>query len=422
MSRDPTHPSVRAGSKVTDPTRLEALRDLELLDSARDKAFDRLTLLAAVTLDAPMAAVTFVEADRQFLKSSVGMPREVERTRQTGLDVSFCRHVVERDEPFVIRDTRLTPAEGTAPVAGTRSYAGFPLTDPGGQVLGAFCVMDRIPRQWSDRELAFLETLTASVVSEIALHAARLRERRRSEQLESLVSERTASLERANRFLLGAWKDLSRSREETIWRLSGAIAARSGETGAHANRMSLTCALLAERIGIDRPTAELIRIASPLHDVGKIAIPDVVLNKPGPLTAAERAIIETHAPIGHRMLSGSQEPLLELAAVMALSHHERMDGRGYPGRLVGDDIPIEGRIAAVADVFDALTNDRPYRPAFTLQEALAMMQVERGAQFDPLVLDALSDGLDEILARLETGDTPRAADPQGPAPRPTGDR
>jgi putative two-component system response regulator len=200
-----------------------------------------------------------------------------------------------------------------------------------------------------------------------------------------------------------------RSRHATIARLAGAMEARNGETGAHSNRMGVTCALLAARMGIDPERAELVRIASPLHDVGKLAIPDVILNKPGPLSASERMVIETHAEIGHRMLAGSGEPLLELAALMALTHHEWVDGSGYPAGLAGDDIPIEGRIAAVADVFDALTNDRVYRPAFRLEEAIEMMDRGRGTQFDPVVFDSLREGLDGILAAVEH------AGPRGPS-------
>ena len=163
--------------------------------------------------------------------------------------------------------------------------------------------------------------------------AARLRERRRGERLERLVSARTASLERSNRALLLAWDSLARSRRETIWRLTAATNARNGETGAHSNRMSVICGVLATRVGVDADRAELIAIASALHDVGKLAIPDDILNKQGPLSVAERAVVETHAEVGHRMLAGSGEPLLELAALMALTHHEWVDGSGYPGGL-----------------------------------------------------------------------------------------
>ncbi len=206
---------------------------------------------------------------------------------------------------------------------------------------------------------------------------------------EELVAERTASLRRANRSLTAMGESLTRSRAETVRRLAGAIAARNGETGAHSERMGAVCTVLASRLGFDPAPSDLIGTAGALHDVGKLAIPDAILDKPGPLTPQERQVIESHAEIGFRMLAGSGEPLLDLAAVMARSHHERIDGSGYPYGLRGDRIPREGRIAAVADVFDALTNDRVFRPAYAVDEALRIIGDGRGTQFDEEVVDAL---------------------------------
>ena len=134
-----------------------------------------------------------------------------------------------------------------------------------------------------------------------------------------------------------------------------------------------------------------------MHDVGKIAIPDRILLKPGSLDAEERAVVQTHAEIGYRMLAGSGGEMLELAAIIARTHHEHFDGGGYPRGLAGSDIPVEGRIASVADVFDALTSDRVYRPAFTVAHAVAEMRLLRGTQFDPVVLDVFLDSLEEML-------------------------
>jgi hypothetical protein len=128
--------------------------------------------------------------------------------------------------------------------------------------------------------------------------------------------------------------------------------------------------------------------AAPLHDVGKVAIPDAILLKPGKLTVQERAIVETHAEEGHRLLKGSSSAILDLAATIALSHHEKWDGSGYPRGVAGEAIPIEGRIVAIADVFDALTSDRVYRKAFAVGEAVEMIRAERGKHFDPVLLDA----------------------------------
>ena len=143
-----------------------------------------------------------------------------------------------------------------------------------------------------------------------------------------------------------------------------------------------------------------------MHDVGKIGIPDRILLKPGPLTRGERTEMERHTVIGHEILSGSDSSLLNLAASIALTHHERVDGKGYPHHRRGDDIPEAGRIVAVADVFDALINDRVYRRALPLADAIKIMRRGRGKQFDATILDALLDHLDDALSvQRETADT-----------------
>lgn len=196
---------------------------------------------------------------------------------------------------------------------------------------------------------------------------------RRREELEHTVAERTAQLQHAH--------------EETLRRFASAIEVRNTETGDHVERVGQLCGLLAERLGWDEERCAELRLASLLHDVGKIAIPDRLLLKPGPLTLDERSQMEHHTVIGHGLLCDSPSTLLALAADIALHHHERWDGFGYPHGLRGEQIPAASRIVTVADVFDALTSDRPYRPAFTGEQALATMLAERGRQFDPDVLD-----------------------------------
>jgi putative two-component system response regulator len=189
-------------------------------------------------------------------------------------------------------------------------------------------------------------------------------------------------------------EDLRRAREETIRRLSRALEFRDEETGDHVERMSRYCGVLAGRLGFD---AETMRIASPMHDVGKIAVPDGILLKPGRLTPPEREVMQRHAEVGWNLLADSDSALLKTAATIARTHHEHYDGGGYPRGIAGEDIPIEGRIAAIADVFDALTSDRVYRPAVEVEVALAVLHEERGTHFDPEVLDAFLDVIDEVL-------------------------
>jgi response regulator RpfG family c-di-GMP phosphodiesterase len=185
--------------------------------------------------------------------------------------------------------------------------------------------------------------------------------------------------------------------ELLLRRLARTARFRDEETAAHMQRMSGSCAAIARRLGFSDGDCERVRAASLLHDVGKVGIPDAVLRKPGKLTANERRLMECHAKYGHEILSGSGNDLVELAATIALSHHERFDGDGYPRRLRGEEIPLPGRIAALADVFDALTNDRVYRRAFSVGEATDVMASGRGTQFDPMVFDAFLDAQAEII-------------------------
>ncbi|HKN49023.1 MAG TPA: HD domain-containing phosphohydrolase [Actinomycetota bacterium] len=184
--------------------------------------------------------------------------------------------------------------------------------------------------------------------------------------------------------------------EEVIGRLSGALSARDEETGNHIRRMSYLSAFLAEQADIGTATPKDMRLASALHDVGKIGVPDAVLLKPGPLNAEEQEVMQRHTVIGHRMLSDSASPLLQLGASIALTHHERWDGNGYPNGLAGEDIPPEGRVTALADVYDALTSDRVYRLALDPDDAIAHMRSGRGRHFDPDLLDLFIDTIDQV--------------------------
>jgi putative two-component system response regulator len=180
---------------------------------------------------------------------------------------------------------------------------------------------------------------------------------------------------------------------ETIRRLCAAVEARDTSTAAHIAGMADYCAAIAGELGLAPERCELLRAASPMHDVGKVGIPDQILLKPGVLTASEREEMQRHAEIGYRILAGSRAELLQLAATIAWTHHERVGGGGYPRGLAGDEIPLEGRIAAVADVFDALTRDRVYRPRFPRSDALEILEAGRGTDFDPDALDALAASL-----------------------------
>ena len=216
-------------------------------------------------------------------------------------------------------------------------------------------------------------------------------------RLEQVVKERTSELWGAIAQLEAAEQELRDSREETVKRLSLAAEFRDREMGDHISRMSKYCGLIAERAGMDMDQIDLVRVGSVMHDVGKIGIPDKILLKPGALTDEERLIMQKHAEIGHQILSGSSSPLLQYAASIALTHHEKFDGTGYPHGLKGEDIPIEGRIAAIADVFDALSSNRVYKKAFPIGKALDIMREDSGAHFDPELLQVFFGSMNVVL-------------------------
>ena len=194
-----------------------------------------------------------------------------------------------------------------------------------------------------------------------------------------------------------ATQNIAARERETIFRLSRAAEYRDPETGAHLLRMAEYAHLIAVSLGLSPEEQMLIKDAAPMHDIGKVGVPDGVLNKPGRLTDDEMAVIRTHPQIGADILSGSESPLLQAAAVIALTHHEKYDGSGYPNCLTGDKIPLYGRIIAVADVFDALTSARPYKKAWEIERAVAHLRDGAGCHFDPLCVAAFLQDMDAVL-------------------------
>jgi len=185
--------------------------------------------------------------------------------------------------------------------------------------------------------------------------------------------------------------------QETIARLARAAEFRDPETGAHIVRMAHYSQLIARQLGLDDELCERILTAAPMHDIGKVGTPDHILLKPGRLTAEELIVMRQHSRIGHDILLGSSSPMIQMAAEIALTHHEKFDGSGYPDGTIGEAIPISGRIVAVADVFDALTSPRPYKEAWPLERAFDFIKSGRGSHFDPACVDAFFAVIPEIL-------------------------
>ncbi|MGR9117698.1 MAG: HD domain-containing phosphohydrolase [Gammaproteobacteria bacterium] len=205
-----------------------------------------------------------------------------------------------------------------------------------------------------------------------------------NEKLELQVKKRTQELEH--------------SRIEVIRKLGRAAEYKDNETGNHIVRMSKFAQLLGGAAGLEQAEAEMIWCAAPMHDIGKIGIPDRILLKQGPLDSDEWEIMKTHAEIGSDILSGSDSQLLKMAARIAISHHEKWDGSGYPNGLCREEIPIEGRICSICDVFDALTSVRPYKPAWPIDKALEFIKENSGSFFDPHLVELFENIFDQILA------------------------
>ena len=249
---------------------------------------------------------------------------------------------------------------------------------------------------WITKPVRSVELL-ATVASAIRRRRQELDLRSHVDALERRLGRQADELRDAVRRLDLAARELTLSQSETIDRLARAVALRSHETSGHIERVGRYSELLAHKLELDPAHCEAVCRASALHDIGKVAVADRVLLKRGPLSDDERVEMQRHAEIGHYVLSGTGADVYELGATIALSHHEWVDGSGYPQGLSDGEIPLEGRIAAVADVFDALTHERVYRGAFPPEDAADIMRGERNRHFDPEVLDVFLESLPEVI-------------------------
>jgi putative two-component system response regulator len=223
---------------------------------------------------------------------------------------------------------------------------------------------------------------------------ARIRSHLKIKQLNDELSDYRASLEKMVALRTPQLKDASL---EVIWRLTAASEYRDNETGAHIKRMSHYSAAIAQKMGLAKKTVETILYGAPMHDIGKIGIPDRILLKPGGLDEDEWAIMKQHPVMGANILKGSKIGFVRMGATIAMTHHEKWDGSGYPQGLKAKQIPLAGRIVALADVFDALTSERPYKKAFSIEKANRIIEQGRGHHFDPVVVAAFFAIQDEIL-------------------------
>jgi putative two-component system response regulator len=210
------------------------------------------------------------------------------------------------------------------------------------------------------------------------------------ENLETKIQDGLAEINSLNQEIIATQRDV-------ILMLGSICEGHSAEIGFHLKRVAAYCHFLAMRYGLNQETAELIKEAAPMHDIGKIAIPDAILENPAPLNPEEWEVMKTHTTLGYQMLISSNRPLFKMAATIASEHHEKWDGSGYPQALKGEEIHIAGRLSAIADVFDALDSKRCYKKNWAIEDTLAFFKEQRGRHFDPQLVDLLFEHLDEFL-------------------------
>ena len=233
--------------------------------------------------------------------------------------------------------------------------------------------------------------VNARVKTHLKLKIAERKLKGHNFNLEIKVAERTRKLQEKN-------LEIEAVKRETIFSLCLAAELRDTDTGNHINRIQAYTELIARKCGMSEEEAEQLGLASTMHDLGKIGIPDHILLKPGKLSPLEFELMKQHTTIGAKALANSDSELLKVAHTVALSHHERWDGNGYPFKLGGMNIPLEARIVGLVDVFDALISSRPYKKAFPVDKAISIITEEKGKHFDPKLVDIFMSSLDEILA------------------------
>ncbi|MCB4756124.1 MAG: HD domain-containing protein [Elusimicrobia bacterium] len=323
-------------------------------------------------LKAERATVFIVDKERQELWSKVASGTE---TIRIPLDKGIAGAVAVSGHLLNIRDVykdpRFNPEVDKKTGFRTRSVLTAPMFDAKNNVIGVFQVLNRKGGHAFDQQDEEVITL--------------------------LADQASGHIENAQ-----LYQEIRKVTQETIFRLAAAVEYKDHDTRAHLWRMSTYAALVAREMGFGAEWVENLRLASPMHDIGKIGVPDAILNKPGSLTPEEWEEMKKHPTHGSEILQGSDNELMKMSATIALGHHEKWNGTGYPRGLKGEKISMEARIAAIADVFDALTTKRSYKPAMPLDEAVAIIDKETGSHFDPQVVAAFHRCLPKIAEVMKT--------------------
>lgn len=343
---------------------------------SQEKSLDNLLMLMAdlgrelVTSDRCTLWLVDEKNKQLWTKVAHGIP-EIRIPCDTGV----VGHAIQGGEPVIINDAysdhRFNTDVDKKTGYRTRNIIALPIRNGEDQIIGAYQAINKMTRDaaFDDSDLKHL--VLAATYSGNALEAALLN------------------------------REIEETQKEIIFTMAEVGESRSKETGNHVKRVAEYSKILAIGMGMSQEEAELLKMASPMHDIGKVGIPDDVLKKPGKLTDEEFDIMKSHAAVGYEMLKNSSRKILTAAATVAYEHHEKWNGRGYPRGLSGEDIHVYGRITAIADVFDALGSDRVYKKAWELERILNLFKEERGEHFDPRLVDVFFERLDEIMAIRE---------------------
>jgi HD-GYP domain-containing protein (c-di-GMP phosphodiesterase class II) len=342
-------------AKITNERNLEKLL-LTMADMGREiTVADRCTLW-----------LWDVERDELWTKVAHGVS-EIRIPNRTGL----VGHAIHSGDSIFIEDayddSRFNPEVDKKTGYRTKAILVIPIRNHEGEVIGAYQAINKMTEsnQFSAKDLENLSL--AATYSGKSLEAAILNQ------------------------------EIEETQKEIIYTMGEIGESRSKETGNHVKRVAEYSKLLAVRYGLNEQEAELLKMSSPMHDIGKVAIPDAILKKPGKLTDEEYDTMKTHTVIGYNLLKNSRRKILKTAATVARSHHEKWNGTGYPDRLTGEEIPLYGRITALADVFDALASDRYYKKAWELDRIINLFREERGEHFDPQLVDIFLESIPEIV-------------------------
>jgi len=342
-------------------TKLSALRDF-------DAILEVLADMARVLTNADRCSVWVVSDDKKSIYTKVAHGTQTLRLPMgsgiVGSAINSAQSVIIND---VYGDERFNPDIDKITGYTTRQMMVIPMHDNEGDVIGAFQVINSLRQEGGFTQEDMRSMLLASTFA-----------------AETIVSAILT-------------KEIEETQKEVVFTMGAIGESRSKETGNHVKRVAEYSYILARAAGLEHEKAELLKQASPMHDIGKIAIADEILKKPGILTRSEREIMQSHARLGYEMIKDSSRPLLKAAAIVAYEHHEKWDGSGYPRGLKGEQIHIFGRITALADVFDALGSDRVYKKAWPLEKIFSLIKEESGRHFDPNLVKVFFDNIDAIL-------------------------